>query len=65
MKALQESFSQELSNMPSIADANPPGSSASNRVTKKIEKNLDNLKNKVLPAAIKNLEKSIDQKMQT
>jgi len=51
--------------MPSIADANPPGSSASNRVTKKIEKNLDNLKNKVLPAAIKNLEKSIDQKMQT
>ena len=38
---------------------------ASQRATKKMEKNIENLKKKVLPEALKTLENSLDQKMKT
>ena len=38
---------------------------ASQRATKKLEKNIENIKKKVLPEALKTLESSLDQKMKT
>lgn len=51
------------------AAASPSGLSvdavaaASQRATKKMEKNLDNIKRKVIPEALKTLESNIDRKV--
>ena len=80
IKALQEELSREINDLSqpfpmtentTNNEGGSPGLSvdaiaaASQRATKKLEKNIENIKKKVLPEALKTLESSLDQKMKT
>ena len=69
LKTLHEELNKEITELQPAGGQDGKSidaiAAASQRATKKIEKNIDNLKRKLLPAALKTLEDTLDQKMQT